>query len=357
MPLPPLYFPEHGLMPVGAAPTLPAAVSLNALAGSNAGFVWTAPEACTITGIKFKLTGVTGTPGFLRVSAQGVTLTTGLASGTILGATNNAKLDFTPVAGDVGVYAATFDEPITLAEGEQVAFVIAPQSGTWDASNLVQIVLRLTGVETRAMPYPTNNSTKASAGLQQVIIVGTVRSYGCCLLAIPTSGSLTSGSNPNEIATKFVAPDYLGSMACIGIELGANVSASRALDVILYDGASTALATRSISNTSILIAGAMTQEILLPAKIALTPGATYYASVKVTHASGTITIYGNQWASTGDKDAYLPGTTAHWAERAGGGWTERTTYLPCIRPIIVDQAANTGGLKQLSRTPLARRAA
>lgn len=320
-----------------------AAVSLDSLTAKDLAFVWVAPQADTINGFKFKLTVVTtsGGLGVLRASAQGVNAS-GLNDGTLKGPTNNAKKDWTPAGGDVGVYSVVFDEPFAVAMGDQVAFVVKPQSGTWSGTELVQAVYRLTGVEVDYGVYPVNNAVKATAGLQQVIVVGSARSYGCCLLSTGNSGNLQSGSTPNEVGTYFVAPSDSTQLDCIGIQVAGNVTANRSMDFFLYSG-TTQLASKVFATTNTLVAGAQRTNIYFTGRVALTPGTAYHVSVKATHASGSMTVYNHVWASSADRATYFGGAVAYHAERAGGAWTYDQAKLTCVLPIIANRAASGGG--------------
>lgn len=321
-----------------------AAVNLQNTTTHNLAFVWIAPQADTITGFKFKLTAVVLVPGVLECRAETVSTTTGLNTGTVLGTSNNAKVSFTPVAGDIGVYHAVFSESFAVAQGDLVAFVVKPLSGTWDASNYVSLVYRLTGVESMLTPYPINNGAVATHGLQQIIVVGADRSYECCLLSTGATANLTSGGTPNEVGTYFTVPTDCTTIDCFGLEYGGNVTGSRSLDVLLYDSGTSVLASKTYNTTSQLVAGAGRRVLLFTSKVALSPGGTYHVAIKSTHASGSTTVYQHTWASAADKAAYLSGVTAYHAERSGGAWTYDTAKLSCVFPLFANRAVSGGGL-------------
>lgn len=337
----PIVFPPHGLQSITSAPSFGAAVSLNATSGSDLGFVWRAPQADTITGLKFKLTAVTGTPGVLRVSAQSVSTTTGLNSGTLLGATNNAKLDFTPVAGDIGVYSATFAESFTVAAGDVLAFVVKPQSGTWDGSNLVQCIYRIASAESNNTPYAISNAAKTTNGVQQLIVVGAARSYECCVLSLGNSGNLASGGSPNEVGTYFVAPSWALAADCIGVEYGGALTSSRSFEVRLYDSSTNVLASCAIDTDQLLI-GNGRHRLPFTSKVALTPGTAYHVSVIATHATGSTTVYQYTWNSSGDRAAYITDTAYH-AQRAGSTWTYDQAKLSCVFPVLANMVSTSAG--------------
>lgn len=330
------------LLPNNSAPAFAAALTLDSTTTDDVVWVWYPPCDDTISAIKFKLAGVTGAPGVLRVSAQGVNAS-GLNDGTIKGAGNNAKLDFTPVAGDVGVYAATVGESFPVTAGVPVAFAIKPLSGTWDASNFVTIINRLTGVEVDFNPYCINNGAKSTSNLQQLIIVGAARSYECCLSATGASANLTSSASPNEIGNRFVCPPLGDTVDCYGLVFTGSVSAGRNLEVYLRDSTTGQLATNSI-DTDALVAGVGRTCLPFTTKVALTPGGVYHVSVKGAHASGSTTIHQHTWASSADRQAALFGHDIYHAERAGGAWTYDQAKLSCVLPLLVNPTLSAGGL-------------
>lgn len=336
----PAPWPPCGLVTIGAAPAFGAAVSLDSTTGKDLAFIWQAPQADTILGFKFKLSGVTGSPGVLRASAQGVSASNGLNTGTILGATNTAKKDWSPVSGEIGVYYAAFEESFAVAAGDQVAFALKPQSGTWDASNLVQAIYRLTNVESEFNPYAVNNAARATNGLQQIIVVGANRSYECCLLSTGNSGNLQSGGTPNEVGSYFLAPSDCSALDCVGVQIGGSVTAGRSFNICLRSG-TTLLASKSIDTDT--IATGVARLSLYFGAVPLTPGAAYHVSVLSTHASGSVTIYQHSWGSSADRLAYLAGTTVYHAERAGGSWTYDQAKLSCVLPILANRAVVSAG--------------
>lgn len=331
---------DMGLITIGSAPAL-FSVNLQNTSTHDLAFVWIAPQADTISAIKVALSGVTLSPGVVRASVQSVSATTGLNSGTILGATNNAKVDVTLVAGDVGVYTFTFSESVTVAEGDVVAFVIKPLSGTWDASNYISLNYRVSNVISESVPYPINNAAKTTVGVQQIIVVGAARSYGCCLLSLGSTASLVSGGTPNEVGCRFVAPTDCSTIDCIGAILGGNSSGTRSFDLTLYDSGTTVLASKSY-DTDQLITGVSRMALMLP-RYTLTPGSVYHLAVKGTHASSSTTVHQFTWASAADKAAYINGPSIYHAERAGGGWTYDTAKISSVIPRLANRAVVSAG--------------
>lgn len=332
---------DMALVTVGSAPALIAA-NLQNTTTHDLAFVWIAPQADTISAFKVAISGVTGTPGVVRGSVQSVNITTnGLNSGTILGATNNAKVDVTLVAGNVGVYTFTLGETVTVAEGDQIAFVVKPLSGTWDVSNYVALNYRLTNAMSESMPYPINNAAKATYGVQQFIVVGAARSYGCCLLSTSNSGNLQSGGSPDEVGNRFVAPQDCSTIDSIGALVAGSVTAGRSFDLTLYDSGTTPLVSKSY-DTDQLVAGVSRIPLMLP-KYTLTPGNVYHLAVKSTHASGSMTIYQHTWASAADKAAYINGPSIYHAERAGGAWTYDQAKLSVVQPRFANRAVVSAG--------------
>lgn len=334
-------WPHTLLLSTGSAPAFGAAVTLDSTTGKDLGFVWYPPQDDTITGIKFKLTGVTGTPGVLRVSGQGVSTANGLNDGTIKGASSLAYVDFTPVAGDVGVYTATFGESFAATAGDPVSFVIKPQSGTWDASNLVTAIYRLSNVGSRYNPYAINNGAKATSSLQQIIIIGTNRNYECCLSATGATVSLASGGSPNEAGNYFVAPADWDAVDCYGFVYSGSVTAVRNLTAHLRSG------TTSLSNkdydTDRMIAGFGVFDAVFPA-VALTPGAAYHVSILGAHATNSTTIHTHSWASSADRLAAMLGFDMYYAERSGGAWSYDQAKIACVFPLLANPSNSGAGL-------------
>lgn len=93
--------------------------------GERIGQVFQIMKAGNISKVVFYL-GTTGTGDTLRVSLQSVNMTTGLPSGTILGATNNGYADVVINAADDGVWkTATLGESVAVTQGQWIALVFS----------------------------------------------------------------------------------------------------------------------------------------------------------------------------------------------------------------------------------------
>lgn len=134
----------------------------------------------------------------------------------------------------------------------------------------------------------------------------------------PTLIAYNSGSSPNEYALQFDVPVEVSVDAAIVTMLLASNTASH-FDIVLYEG-TTALAT--VSFDAHTFRGTSAYGLLVPfgSDITLTPGTTYYLSLKPTSANNVSLVY-FEVNATGHFDVHSGGQTWLMAHRAGGAWT------------------------------------
>ena len=335
-------WPRHRLRVVGSAPAFGTAITLNSTTSNDWGVVWEADTSRTITGFRYRVAGITGTPGVLRVSAQTVSNTTGLGTGTIYGATNNAYQDISS-HGTAGTFkTVTFGESFTVSRRTMVAFVLKPLSGTWDASNLVTISPTVTGVEIIRTPYPFTNAAKATPALPLFIIDTTDGPIGFPVETLPTT-SLAQTGTPDEVGLKITIPAFGSTNIYDGVDWSVSTTASRLFDLVVYDNSDTVLDTSSY-DTDYLSAGAGTSELWFSAPLTLTAGSSYRVTIKAQSAASTIgTLYALTVPASGDMAALCPGATMQWTERTdGGAWTDTPTKLPLMQLRYASRAVGSG---------------
>lgn len=158
--------------------------------------------------------------------------------------------------------------------------------------------------------------------------------------AISSSGTLTSintGSTPDEVALRFVAPF---NMEIDGIFVTLNAVTDTAdHDVILYDSGGSVLESVSVDSDQISIANTASTVIVPFAARALTKGQTYYVSVKPTTANSISIPYWD--VNHIDHLNVFPQINMNccWAQRTDAGvWSETTTRFPIagIRVCSID---------------------
>ncbi len=338
-----MTYPRHRVMAVGSAPAFGTAVTLDATT-DDFGWVWESDGSYTITGFRYRVAGITGTPGTLRASAQSVSNTTGLGTGTILGATSNGYQDIAS-HGTAGTFkTVTFGEPVSVTRGQRIAFMIKPQAvGTWDGSNLITVSPTVTGVETVRTPYPIANATKTTPAVPLLVIDTTSGPIGFPVETLPTI-NLTQTGTPDEVGIKVTIPAFSSINTFDGVNLAFSVTAGRTFDLVVYDNADSVVDTATY-DTDYLSAGAGTSILRFSTLLTLTPGSSYRIVIKAGSGASSIgTLYALTIPASGDMAALCPGATIQRTERTdAGAWTDTPTGLILMQLRYAGMTVQTGG--------------
>jgi hypothetical protein len=325
-----------------SAPALAAGATLDSTTSKDLGFVFFNDTGASITITKVGLlqSALANSPGTLRIGIQGVSATTGLNSGTWLGATNSAYVDVTSYSSGNNDLFVEFalGESVTIAPGGIFCIYAKPQSGSWDASNSVSYRYNITGTPTERNPYMINNGAKVASTLGVVYYKTSTNTYGFPIQTITTINS-TSSSNPGEFGLKFTMPTYkCTTFKVAGLRVTVSITGTRATTINLYDtDGSTVIATGAI-DTDNYIAGAGTDTYLFTTNPlpTLNAGSIYRASIQpASTSSGSYYKLGVPAAA--DMLALSPYTLAYCTRNGiSGAWTDDTLTLPTIQLLVVD---------------------
>lgn len=133
-----------------------------------------------------------------------------------------------------------------------------------------------------------------------------------------TTVSYNSGSSPNEYALEFTVPVEVSVDAAIVTMSIAGTTSD--FDIVLYSG-TTALATVSFDAHATRGTGTYGYMASFGSDVTLSPGTTYFLSLKPTTANNVSLAY-FEVNATGHFDVHAGGQTWLMAHRAGGAWTQ-----------------------------------
>lgn len=314
--------------------------------------IFQARDAVAITKGAFRYGVRTGTPPTLKLSLQGVDLTTGNPDGTIKGGGSPVSVTFTPPADATwnGTWRdLTFDNPYTPTKGEYLALVVGYDSGTIDGSNnsSVTTVCNIDGNKS-LFPYAIANNggvrTK-SAGFPIFGYSSASKVYGHPMVAVDQT-LYNSGSTPDERALRFMLPSTWGQThAVVGVRFQVLMSTTD-LRLNLYDGTTVIQdndvdpqVVSSVASTIHWIDFYFNEATLA----ALNHGSVYRLGFQPQNAVN-MGILAFQVASANDLQAYPGGTEWFMSTRTNAGaWTDDPLTRPVAELIIADWAVAAAG--------------
>jgi hypothetical protein len=323
-----LEIPTFSQLMFSTAPSVSLFV-LNALTDAiNTVFV--VPEAGTYTSITIRQGVVTGTPGVVRVSVQGIN-STGSADGTIL-SSGNAFADYTPISGNNNqVVVLTLTSPITFAENDQVMVVIAPNSGTWDVSNNCSFTSRVNSLfPLTRFPYAIEIDGGVATRLQVPGVCGfrdSTRSIGNSFTTTAATSNFSSTSSPDEHGGSFRFPAEMGNSVVISaISLYTRyVTAGGTCDIVFYQGTTEIYSfSVDLDRTQNTTEGIF--KIPLPVPLTVNTATTYIVAMRAV-STFQVSLRYFDFLSAEDAQAtnFLNST---WYQRTNlGAWTEITTRV------------------------------
>lgn len=298
------------------------------------GWVFSMPEAATITGMRFAISGIGGTPPTYKGGLQGVS--SGVPDGTYLGGGSPASATFTPVGGDAStVYDLTFDNSYTCTAGELMSAIVEYSSGTIDASNDMTVRYKhgawdwdqpLGGINTGSWAFTTRGWP--SFGLKSAS-----KGYFAPWLDVVTENVLSG----DRVAARMLLPAGWGDtfkLAGIGV-LGTAASAWKAA---VWSGTSEQAAVSYSGLTD--PAGTNYREAYFTTQPELNYGTEYRIGVEYTSA-----IFGQaclDFEATEAADHWMNGTgkLSTWN---GSSWDDDDTQCPLIFPLFADITEPAGG--------------
>lgn len=295
-------------------------------AGEKAAVVLNAPATGTISKVGFRVNAVPSA-GNADVRLETVDLTTGDPTGTLLGTNTNATQ---AISGANTWYTTTLTAGATVTREDLFAVVIvnstgqyniAYQNGSWGYSGFPYV------------DHLTAAWAKITVGGPQLALEYNDGSYSQIMNILPQPTpsliSLNNGSTPDEIGAKFTLPV---GMRASGIYVSIDVD--EAVDLVLYDAASTALATVSLDKDLRMTNTASYQARRFPTAVSLAANATYRVAVKPTTATN-VGVPVTDVPSAAFMGAMPGGVDWVYTSRTdAGAWSETTTRYAPIGLII-----------------------
>lgn len=326
-------------------------------------FILTAPEAATITTLKFVYGTRAATPVEHKIGIEGVSATTGQADGVYATGTGECSASFTPPAdtswnGTVRTVTLT-GTTCALTRGQKFAITIRPV-GTPDGTNNSSFAYRqsalggsaATGWSDYSIIY--DGGTASRQGFYWPMIA---YGNGSRMFGFPLSGYNTPAYNvdstPDEPALRFQLPLPTGCTTTIaGVTVIAKIpNGSKSIIANLYDG-TTAIATGTVDTDQ--VAGGngtwggsqgnmaffrFTTEPLPE----LSPNTTYRIGIQPQTASMNMEIEDFVVSSNDDFDAWPLGKQTYFSARTdAGAWTDTTTKRPGINLLLGTITCSSG---------------
>lgn len=327
-------------------------------------WVFTAPEAITITRLGFRYGVRTGTPVQHQISLQGVA-TDGKSDGTVKGATNNALALFTPPADATwnGTWQwQTLGESAAVTRGQRLSIVIQP-GGTPDGSNSSSFTHSISLYDRQGMPCAVSvNAGTHSRGVNFPVYGYSSASkvYGRPLESLTTTSYSSGGTN--EFGITFNLPGGWGKTFKVkGVRwFGTTANSSGdSCTISLYDSdgdPGTVLQTvvhDFDDNSTVGNTRAMEVYFDEASLTALNFGSTYHLGIKADQASVAMTDYVLNMDTADNRAAWPGGENFNACTRAGSTWIEDTTSRGVMELIIDDWSEPTAGTPPLMASVIA----
>jgi hypothetical protein len=304
-------------------------------ADDSVAYVLCVPKDGSIVKVGVCCTAITGNPPAYNVGLVTVDAATGYPTTTAYGGSATETYDFTTT----GFVWITLNTPASAQAGDIVAIRVWPTASAPDASN--RVGLMGAGIIEPASGIPRG---------MQFSTVWTVfegwHAFGVEyatgeIVGIPVTAHFDENfdvaDSPDEIAAKLTVP---ATMVCCGARVSAYAITGNASFVVkLYDGAGTALASRTVSDEDEITGGGTTTvyDICWDA-VTLSPGTTYRLSIAATHATATIQphVLVFDLANSKTKNITVPEVT-RWSKSKRtneGEWTDESTKLPWFALLV-----------------------
>lgn len=308
--------------------------------------IFQADEDATITRLGVNVSAVT-TPPTMRISLQSVNASTGRASGTVLGATNNALKTFTPAAGWTW---HTLDETVSVTRGGYYAWVVEYSSGTIGASNLSTYNYAYTN-QGQLPDFPLAWTAPGGVGSRTANAIpcwgygSASKAYGLPSSSVGTI-TLDSATTPDEVGVVFTVPGASGTMTVRGARVFHTSGASgRTLLMSLYTG-TTSLQSVTLDTDIQGAPGVKRMRDMIfdeSSLTALTMGSQYRLSFTPNDTSADIVLQYIDVSSNDDLAAWPGGTGFYMAGRTdAGAWSDTTTRRLISVELIIDDITGSG---------------
>lgn len=260
-------------------------------AGEQVALIMRAPRAGVIDRFDFNIHAVGNSPdNGLRASLQTVDLTTGLPSGTILGATNNGFVTYAHTV-TTGWKSTNFGETVTVTKGQLIALVIDIPSFTVGDSVTIKHVL---SAHVSGFPHGVSATATKNATAIPVIALHYTDGYAVSSVVAPpilawvtaTYASNTGTADEWGLAFSVPVPCALDAVAAY-----LTLNAGGDFEVILYDSGDTPLATLSHDGDVAQGSSSRLYQFQLSTAVNLTANATYRLTIRPTTTTNVSLIY------------------------------------------------------------------
>lgn len=291
--------------------------------GEFAALIFRCPRTGTLDRFDADIGTVTNSPdNGLRFSFQSVDATTGLPTGTILGATNDALTTYAHTV-TTGWKSTNFNETVSVTRGDVVAAVINIPSFT--AGDDVGVTSLGSMFAEQGFPYGVRVTSTKETSSQPVIIPHYTDGYimspphiGASNVATIPYNSGTTGADEWGLAFSLPFPAKIDR-----IHVSMAVAAGADFEVVLYDSdGTTVLGTSTHDGNITASASANTYIIELPSDVTLSANTTYRATIRPTTANN-VTL-GYVTFESADLMATWAGGDNFWMTsqlNQGGTWT------------------------------------
>lgn len=322
-------------------------------ASEKAALIFQAPKTGTVNKIGFVVAAHT-TGATLECEIQTVSASTGFPTGTKVGSSTTGTVATTAT----GFYEATLSTGASVTKGTLYALVVAQPSAASGNCAIGDLVNHFGSTGQQNFPYGAAYASSwamASNARRPLIFPGYNDStYGFVPLNPPvtavSSTTFNSGSTPDEVGNRFttVAP-----LRIAGIRLAVNPAADgRDFTVKLLDSGGSTLATKTIDTGQFGQSAYAWADLYFDASVEC-PAGTYRITITPTTGSNIVVGWFTMPSATGIRHASPGGVDTYWTERTdGGSWTDTTTRIAQLSPLIdgLDDAA--GGGSGLAANPL-----
>lgn len=324
-----------------------------------AGVVFTPDEDASVVSVLWNLAIKIGNPGFFRVGFQGVDLTTGLPDGVWLG---YGDFNASTLTGYGQFFNLPLSSPVNVYRGQVICQMIQVLSGTWDASNSVNVQ---TGANNSypysGFPYLVANTTGTAVKVTQNTLVYPIYAYRSATKTygypFRTGGvaNISSTTTPDEAGLRFTLPARFGKkFRLLGIHAnhrflsGSTYGSGCTFNLNLYDNNSNLLAQAPYdSDQAIAPFVSFNREGIYrfyfdePTLPELSFGVPYIIAIEATNAVNQ-EVYGMSALQASDFRALTDASMELVTRKDNGAWTANTLRITQWQLIVRD--ITTGGI-------------
>lgn len=321
-------------------------------------YLFQAEEDATITHCAFLQTGLTGSPGTLRIGIRGLdangapnTTWEGYGDKTTYAAGDNGKFVWTAITNN---NAGGSISSINITRGSFYCVAVECQAtGSWDASNSLTIGRIWNNISGSGPGFPAGRTSAGSVqeGWPIYMIRSSTKAYGYNLAVANQVTGWDNGDTPDEIALSFKLPEQTGTFTVVGIEgaFGAqNNGVSLSLKLFSVTTAYSSItqlqgAVFDMDVSRILNDQWVTMMFDESTLTSLNYDQEYIVSVEVTSSNSSSGAYRTFDVDDSYKSAIAPGTLKYLTRSNAGTFAETTGVIPAMNILIATTSGGSGG--------------